>query len=406
MLCAYLLATTGAYSFARVQLRNAQSAADSKQQDSATSSRKEYAGAEACAACHQNIVQAYELTAHNRTTVAASPANVLGSFAPGKNELPTLDPTLHFRMDAKAGEMSQAAVFGDAPKVRIHSERIDIVVGSGRDGQSYAYWKGDRLFELPVSYWNDAGWVNSPGYLDGTADFDRPITPRCLECHASYVKPIAETEFSNRFERTSLELGISCERCHGPGSPHIAMHTTHAAGDEISGNASAVATGADLVDITKLMRERQMEECAQCHGGLGRDLEPAFSYEPGEEMNKFVHLDAPDPRINVDVHGNQVATLERSRCYGESGTMTCTTCHNPHEAPKPAASYSSSCLECHDAKQCGEFARLGEKISENCIDCHMPVQTSKQIESGENGKELQAKLRSHWVKVYDADAAK
>jgi hypothetical protein len=32
----------------------------------------------------------------------------------------------------------------------------------------------------------------------------------------------------------------------------------------------------------------------------------------------------------------------------------------------------------------------------------MPVQTSRLIESGENGKELQAKLRSHWIKVYDA----
>jgi hypothetical protein len=86
--------------------------------------------------------------------------------------------------------------------------------------------------------------------------------------------------------------------------------------------------------------------------------------------------------------------------------MTCTTCHNPHEPPKAAASYSSTCLECHEAKQCGEYARLGEKIAENCVDCHMPVQTSRLIESGENGKELQAKLRSHWIKVYDANGAK
>ena len=389
-----------------MQFTAAQTAAASKQQDLKTSLRTEFAGAKACATCHQSIAQTYERTAHNRSTTAASPANVLGSLETGKNELPTLDPTLHFRMDAKAGRMSQTAVFGDPPNAKERSERIDIVVGAGRGGQTYAYWRGDRLLELPVSYWNGVGWVNSPGYLDGTADFDRPITPRCLECHASYVKPIAESAFLNRFDRASLELGISCERCHGPASAHIAMHTAHSAGDETNGSANTgAAASADLVDIQKLVRERQMEECAQCHGGLGKDLQPAFSYTPGAAMDEFIHLDPPDPRINLDVHGNQVAMLERSRCYAESSRMTCTTCHNPHEPPKAATSYSSTCLECHEVKQCGEYVRLGEKISENCIDCHMPVQTSRLIESGENGKELQAKLRSHWIKVYDAGGA-
>lgn len=330
--------------------------------------------------------------------MAASRANVLGSFENGENELATLDPALRFRMDVRNGELWQTAVLGDAPNAKKHGERVDIVVGSGRGGQTYAYWKGDRLFELPVSYWRGAGWVNSPGYLDGTADFDRPITARCLECHASYAKAIGETAISNRFEKTSLELGISCERCHGPGSGHIALHGAHAASDE----ARADAPVADLVDITKLVRDRQMDECAQCHGGLGKDMQPAFSYEPGEAMDKFIHLAPPDPRINVDVHGNQVAMLERSRCYAESSTMTCTTCHNPHEPEKAAASYSAKCVECHEARQCGEHAKLGEKIAENCIDCHMPMQTSKLIESGENGKELRPQIRSHWIKVYAA----
>jgi Cytochrome c554 and c-prime len=329
--------------------------------------------------------------------MAASRVNVGGSFDAGKNELATLDPTLHFRMDSKGEELHETAVFGDARHAIEHSERIDIVVGSGRGGQTYAYWKGDRLFELPVSYWAGAGWVNSPGYLDGTADFDRPITARCLECHASHATPIAETGISNRFEKASLELGISCERCHGPGRAHVALHRAHAAGDE--GSAAA-----DILDIGKLMRDRQIEECGQCHGGLGKDLKPAFSYEPGAKMDEFIHLDPPDPRINLDVHGNQVAMLERSRCYAESGTMTCTTCHNPHEPEKAAASYSTKCTECHEAKQCGEFAELGEKIVENCVDCHMPMQTSKLIVSGENGKELRPQIRSHWIKVYGATA--
>jgi hypothetical protein len=330
----------------------------------------------------------------------ASRQNVLGSFDPGKDTLETLDPALHFRMDLSAGVMFQTAMFGQPPKVKEQTEPIELVVGSGKRGQTYAYWKGDRLFELPVSYWHGVGWVNSPGYLDGTADFDRPITPRCLECHASYAKAVAESQFSNQFDRASLIPGISCERCHGPGAAHIELHAPQKAGVE----ANSSKEGADILNMSKLARAQQTDVCAQCHGGLGKDIRPAFSYIPGESLNQFIHLDPPDPRINVDVHGNQVALLERSRCYAESNSLTCTTCHNPHEPEKPAASYSSTCLACHQAKQCGEYANAGERIAESCVDCHMPVQTSKLIESTEDGKELRAQIRSHWIKVYAAES--
>jgi predicted CXXCH cytochrome family protein len=95
-----------------------------------------------------------------------------------------------------------------------------------------------------------------------------------------------------------------------------------------------------------------------------------------------------------------MALLERSRCYQESPNLTCITCHNPHEAEKPAATYSTKCLGCHEAKGCGEFARLGDKISENCIDCHMPVQSSKVIVSALNGKQVSVRVRNHWIRVY------
>jgi hypothetical protein len=121
--------------------------------------------------------------------------------------------------------------------------------------------------------------------------------------------------------------------------------------------------------MSKLARAQQTDVCAQCHGGLGKDIRPAFSYIPGESLNQFIHLDPPDPRINVDVHGNQVALLERSRCYAESNSLTCTTCHNPHEPERPAASYSSTCLACHQAKQCGEYAARGSLKAALIVTC-------------------------------------
>ena len=332
--------------------------------------------------------------------MSATRANVLGSFDAGKNVLETLDPALLFRMDAKDDVcLTRDRSLGDPPKAKSHTERMDVVFGGRPLGQSYAYWKGDRLFELPVSYWQGAGWVNSPGYLDGTADFDRPITPRCMECHASFAATIAETQISNRFERGSVELGITCERCHGPGAGHVALHSASPTTNDTGVPAK------DLLDLAKVSREQKMETCAQCHGGLGKDLRPAFTYRPGEDLSGFVHLDPPDPRTNVDVHGNQVAALERSRCYAESTTMTCTTCHNPHEATRTVASYSAVCLTCHQMRQCGEFVHAGESIAARCVDCHMPVQDSKLIESSGSGKELKAELRNHWIKVWPARPA-
>lgn len=67
-----------------------------------------------------------------------------------------------------------------------------------------------------------------------------------------------------------------------------------------------------------------------------------------------------------------------------------------------AAAYSDKCLKCHEDSDCGEFAKLGAKIHDNCIDCHMPVQESNLIISNVNGKQINARMRNHWIKVYAA----
>jgi hypothetical protein len=46
------------------------------------------------------------------------------------------------------------------------------------------------------------------------------------------------------------------------------------------------------------------------------------------------------------------------------------------------------------------YAKLGAQIASNCIDCHMPVQQSKLIVSDVNGRDVNANVRNHWIKVY------
>jgi hypothetical protein len=246
------------------------------------------------------------------------------------------------------------------------------------------FWDGDQLFQLPVSYWTDLGWVNSPGYRDGTADFERPIIPRCLECHATYFQALPPP--SNRYSTTGFSLGIQCEKCHGPGKEHVEQ--------EKSKPQSATA----ILNPARFPRERQMDLCAWCHAGHGQPLLPSFSYRPGDPLDKFIHFPPADPNTPLDVHGNQVDMLKQSRCFRESA-MTCLTCHNVHAPQHNPAEFSQRCLSCHKPDS-ATFARPDHKVTDNCIDCHMPKQETNLIVFDFAGKKVRPQMRNHWIKVY------
>ncbi len=356
-----------------------------------------YVGDNQCLSCHADK-QTYLQTAHQLTSSLPTRQTIKGSFEHGQNVLKTTNPDLSYRMDATANGFTETAVIGAAPDAVTQTERLDLVIGSGRKGQTYLYWKGDRLFELPVSYWTELNsWVDSPGYVEDFPNFDRPATPRCLECHATYFASLTSPGPSNRYKKRGFILGISCEKCHGPGREHVAR----------SVSARATSPGEAIVDPAKLPRDRQVDVCAVCHAGIGAaPLAPAFSYIPGKPLQDYIELAAPDPKVKIDVHGNQVMLLQRSRCFQSSPAMTCTTCHNVHVQQRNAAGFSDRCLTCHNEDRCGEFKTKGHAIAANCIDCHMPVQESSLIVSGFEGKQVRAKLRSHWIRVYPQDLDK
>jgi hypothetical protein len=362
------------------------------------SDRAGYVGDAACVGCHQAQGATYAHTAHHLTSQAPTLRAVLGNFNAGKNELvivpegnPTGLPGLRFRMERKGDRFTETAVSGDGTDAVTQTESIGVVTGSGTRGQTYLYWRGDALFELPVSYWTDGKrWINSPGYQNGTADFSRPVTAACMECHATFLQAVSGDAGGNRFRRETLEAGISCERCHGPGAAHVAryQHTGQVDADSI-------------VNPAKLSRERQVELCAYCHSGIQREaLQPAFSYMAGQPLANYFKPIEGAVAAHPDVHGNQVGLLERSRCFRESTGMTCSTCHDTHAVEKVATSYSAKCLTCHAWQACKVAKSIGLRAKENCIDCHMPVEKTNVIVTQTAGEELHASMRNHWIKVY------
>jgi hypothetical protein len=349
-----------------------------------------YVGDDKCLSCHQEK-KTFLATAHHLTSRAPTKDSIAGKFSEGENILRTSDPELLYRMDARKDGFYQTAVAGTPPDTVSISERFDVVIGSGRKGQTYLYWRdGDQLFELPVSYWTELGrWVNSPGYKDGVLNFSRPVTPRCVECHASSFESLPDPGAINRFNTSNYILGISCEKCHGPGREHVARQTSRT--DKLSGQA--------ILNPAKMSRDRQIDTCALCHGGAGVQRAPAFSFVPGEALKDYIQFEAPNPNEVVDVHGSQVTLLERSRCF-RSSNMTCSTCHNVHLPQRDLPAFSKACLSCHKIESCGIFAKRGHKIANSCVDCHMPKQTSNLIVSTHEGAKVQPQVRNHWIKVY------
>lgn len=374
-----------------------------------TRPRPGYVGDAACLRCHQQQSSSFIHTAHHLTSQLPTSQSVHGSFLSGSNTLTIVDPAantvepgLFFKMESRANGFFETAFTGWGSQLQHRTERIDLVTGSGKRGQTYLYWQDDHLFELPVSFWADGHqWINSPGYTNGSADFSRPINPGCLECHATYIKPLSTDPATNRFDRDTLIPGISCETCHGPGAAHVALQSARA--------NSTQPTDQAILNPAKFSRDRQVDLCALCHNGIQREpLAPAFSYLPGKPLRDFFKplptAALEHPLEHPDVHGNQVGLLELSRCFRSSPSMNCSTCHNVHtQEPtkdRTAAVYSPRCLTCHQWQSCGVAKTLGHRIASNCIDCHMPIEPTNAIVSETADKQVHASMRNHWIKIY------
>jgi Cytochrome c554 and c-prime len=351
-------------------------------------------GDSTCISCHRDKAS-FEGTAHRLTMQHPSRATIAGSFAPGQNVLRTPNPDLYFHMNADSAGFTQTGVLRHGRDSTTRTERIALVSGI-RKGQSYLYWAGNRLYQLPVSYWASLGkWINSPGYVDGGMNFERAVSPRCFECHSTWIQSVNDPGASNRYDTTGAIVGITCERCHGAGREHVARERS----------VLRAMNGPAIVNPARLSRQRQMDACAQCHGGLGQPIAPLFTYVAGQPLERYLSLPPVPANAILDVHGNQVSALMRSRCY-QASQMTCITCHDVHQTQRDPKDLSGRCLACHQEQSCKLFPKEGHALKGRCVDCHMPLQESNLIDMGLEGKEKRELVRTHWIRVWPDSAIK
>lgn len=239
-------------------------------------------------------------------------------------------------------------------------KKIDYWFGSGNHARSYiSRTASGDLIELPISWYSEKGgyWAMSPAYDQPQhAGFSRKITYRCMFCHNGYPDlPVRAGRWENATRWPErLPGGIDCQRCHGQGKNHA------------------------VVNPAKLDAKRQMEACLQCHlettnaplpGYLLRRGREVFSYKPGEPLEEYALFFDHAPGTGHDdkfEFAGAPYQLKKSRCFTESrGSLTCTTCHNPHR-PQDASEYDRACQQCHSTLKSAHAAQ------EKCVSCHMP----------------------------------
>jgi hypothetical protein len=339
---------------------------------SLSASGSEFVGNQACAPCHAAIYHSFMATpmAHSSGRVGAGELNE--SFE--RAEFRDSKGTFAYRAVREAGAYfldftQQGAAQPGSPLIQGRRE-LEYFVGSGVAARSYLLGVDGFLYEAPVAYYgNSAEWNFAPGFA--SSDFPyltRPILPGCLQCHASGVQRIPGTE--NAYASPPFkEGGVACERCHGPGSDHVAL-------------------GKPMVNPAKLSAEERDSICEQCHLSAeirvpkpGKD-DQAFS--PGDRLanvlTTFVRAGSAS-QMRVTSHAENLAASACKRASGEK--LWCGSCHDPHSVPgstEKSAYFRAKCLNCHAGSDCRATRASRQANDDNCIACHMPRNPPSDVE--------------------------
>lgn len=294
-----------------------------------------FIGSQMCRSCHAGIYDAYAQTA------MAKSSGRVESLAPAE-----------FSAAGHRYRIANNRLFFDGG-----SAAMDYFIGSSAAGRSYVRAHEGHLFELPVTWYQQKRkWDASPGYeKEATIHLTRAVEPSCLQCHSSRVRPVLGTQ--NRFgEPPFLENGVSCERCHGPGSEHVKD-----------------PGAAKMVNPAKLEPERRDAVCSQCHLTGEARIEKAgrkiADYKAGELLSDYASyfvLKLGRRDLKVTSH---VEKLAGSACkIASADVLWCGSCHEPHTN---ADHSQQACLGCHEK---------AHNKAERCVNCHMP--RTKAIDAG------------------------
>jgi predicted CXXCH cytochrome family protein len=312
-----------------------------------------YVGSGACEKCHESIYQRWK-----RTPMA----NIV------------LDPKEHPNAIIPDLKTNTVAPFT--------LDQVAFVYGS-RWKQRYFTKIGDDYYPLPAQW--DVGnkkWlkyhVADTGADWWTAHYpsdnmQRPTGPTCDGCHS--VNYDIHT-------KQVTEWNVGCERCHGPGSEHVA-HPTR----------------LNILNPAAMDDFANDDTCIQCHSQgrprneliEGKAYDWPVGYQVGLHLKDFWNLEGIALGQTDFLHFPD-GTAHKNRMQGNDFVqsvmyrhgITCASCHDVHgtdnyaQLRKPA---DKLCLDCHGPRSPNgpHTATLAEhthhkdgSTGSQCVECHMP----------------------------------
>jgi hypothetical protein len=319
-----------------------------------------YAGAPACAGCHAEIYAKQSVSHHARSLRPLGEVTEITSRVP-------------FEMFDRSSGAKLTLVLGAGERLRLMAHTgaaedhlaLDWAFGSGAKGITPVGRLDTGAFaESRLS------WYASTASLDLTTgatkftpqtnseSLGRPLKKEelveCLGCHTTGTS-------SDNLEPPRDNMGVRCERCHGPGAEHI-MQNPKTPEKKIfqPGTLDGVA---------------QAQMCGVCHG------------MPPDETN-FQAIRFIQQAPNTVRFPSQRLVL--SRCFNETDNgLRCTVCHDPHaDVAANRAGPEKACISCHTAAA-RAHAKVCPVAKVNCVSCHMPKQ---QVMA-------HSAFADHWIRV-------
>ena len=212
-----------------------------------------FVGAQACAACHQQIHADWKGARHSKMIQPATAASVVGDFSKDSVTL----KGKRYRLRVANGEyfISESYLTG-----KEQEHRVELTLGSRRIQHYLTTIERGSIIVLPPSWDVQRGeWFDNMDIVRPDENDQKPVqqwNKNCVGCHVSQQDN--NYRAADRTYKTEwTDFGTSCERCHGPGSAHVQAYARGA-----SGRAAGEHT---IVRPTRLDPATSSMICAQCH---------------------------------------------------------------------------------------------------------------------------------------------
>jgi hypothetical protein len=322
-----------------------------------------YVGSQACRGCHPAIYREQQPSNHALSLRPVSDVPELRGVLPFQTLDPSVNTRLLLRLTASGALELQAS--NEAVRDRL---QLEWAFGSGAKGITPVGRALDGQFvEARLSWYRSIGnfeFTTGSALHDPTSvsealgrNLNNQEIGECFGCHTTGYDAQGQAP-------TRDEMGIHCERCHGPGEEHV-------------GAASRGQGGKSIFHPGRLGAFAQAQLCGACHGRppLDNEFETLRSIERTPVAVRF-----PSQRLVL------------SRCFNESqDELKCTTCHNPHRnAGGNIEQYDAACSSCHGAaKRAVSRCSVGKRA---CASCHMPSRRAMR----------HSQFADHWIRVVRA----